>query len=52
MIELDALYPDHGTYASRVAQVTQGNVKAGFIVHEDAMVTIETAAQSAIAKRQ
>lgn len=49
---LDALYPNHGAYASRVAQVTQGNVEAGFIVREDAMVTIETAARSALGKRQ
>jgi len=32
--------------------VTQANVERGFIVREDAMVTIERAAQSAIGKRQ
>lgn len=48
---LGVLYPDHGTYVSEVVQVTQDNVKAGFIVREDAATTIVTAARSAIGRR-
>ncbi len=49
---LETLYPEHGSYVSRVAQATQGNVKAGFVVREDAMTTIRAASQSEIGKRQ
>ena len=49
---LDALYPDHGTYVSRVAQVTQGNIEAGFILREDGMTTIAAAAHSAIGNQR
>jgi len=48
---LDALYPNHGTYVRQVTHVTQGNVGAGFIVREDATVTIEAAAKSDIGGR-
>lgn len=49
---LAALYPDHGTYVSQVAQVTQGNTAARYIVREDAMATIEAAVRSGVGKRQ
>jgi hypothetical protein len=49
-LTLDLLYPDHGTYVSQVAQVTRQNVKEGFVVPEDATLTIEAAAQSDIGK--
>jgi alpha/beta hydrolase family protein/IPT/TIG domain-containing protein len=46
---LHALYPDHLTYVIRVVQATLDNLKAGFIVPEDAAATISDAAQSNIA---
>ena len=48
---LAALYRSHDTYVSRVTQVTQDNVRRGFIVREDAEATIREAARSAIGKR-
>jgi hypothetical protein len=48
---LAALYRNHRTYVSRVADVTQGNARQGFIVREDAEATIQAAAQSSIGKR-
>lgn len=48
---LEALYPDHGTYVSQVAQTARGNVQDGFLVREDAMATIQRAAHSAVGKQ-
>jgi len=45
---LDALYRNHGTYVSRVAQVTVDNLVSGFIVMEDAEETVRQAARSVI----
>ena len=49
---LAILYPTHGTYVSKVSQITEDNVLLGFIVPEDAMTTIDKAAQSAIGKKK
>ena len=46
---LRTLYPDHMTYVIRVIQATLDNLKAGFIVPEDAAAIIADAAQSSIA---
>lgn len=48
---LDGLYPEHGTYISQVARVTNQNKQIGFIVPEDAQATIRDAAQSSIGQR-
>ena len=48
---LDALYPEHGTYVSKVAQTTIENLRNGFIVVEDAIATIRDAAHSGIGKQ-
>jgi hypothetical protein len=50
-VTLDALYPDHGAYVSRVARVAEANVLQGFIVAEDAEAAVRAAAQSGIGKR-
>jgi len=47
---LDALYPEHGTYVSNVAQTTIENLRDGFIVVEDAIATTRDAAHSLIGK--
>ncbi len=47
---LDALYANHGTYVSRVAQAAQENVAQGFIVPEDAEAAIAAAADSVIGR--
>ena len=41
---LGQLYPDHQTYVIRVVQATLDNLRAGFIVPEDAAATISEAA--------
>lgn len=46
---LHALFPDHMTYVIRVLQATLDNMRAGFIVPEDAAATISEASQSNIA---
>ena len=48
---LDALYRNHGAYVSRVSNVTLENVLNGFVVQEDAEVTIQEAAHSEIGKQ-
>jgi len=48
--KLDALYPNHATYVSRVARVTSANAKLGFIVAEDAEATIRSAARSDVGR--
>jgi hypothetical protein len=47
---LDALYPQHGRYVSRVAQVARENVRDGFIVKEDATTFVQTASRLFIGK--
>jgi alpha/beta hydrolase family protein len=48
---LDALYPNHGTYVSQVTHTAHDNQRSGFIVLEDAIATIQEAAQSDIGKQ-
>src|SRR5436853_541311 len=38
---LDALYPNHGTYVSRVVHAANASVEAGFVLPEDAQATID-----------
>jgi hypothetical protein len=47
---LHTLYRNHGAYVSEVSNVTDGNVSNGFLVQEDADVTIQEAAHSEIGK--
>lgn len=47
---LDALYRNHGSYVSRVTQATVANVLHGFLVLEDAIVTVQESAQSGVGK--
>jgi hypothetical protein len=49
---LAALYRNHGQYVSPVAQVTDMNLEAGYILTPDAAETITQAAQSAIGKKK
>lgn len=50
-VTLDALYPNHGTYyVSKVTHTAHDNQRNGFIVLEDAIATIQEAAQSDIGK--
>lgn len=46
---LRTLYPGHMTYVTQVIEATLDNLKAGFIVPEDAAAIIADAAQSSIA---
>jgi hypothetical protein len=48
---LDALYRNHGTYVSQVAQTAEQNLQDGFLVREDAMATIQEASQSVVGKQ-
>ena len=48
---LNGLYPDQLTYVTQVIQVTLDNLKAGFLVPEDAVITITDAVYSGIGKR-
>ena len=47
---LKMLYPNHGVYVSKVNQSVNQNLKAGFIVQEDAKKIRVEAAQSNIGK--
>ncbi len=47
---LDALYRNHGSYVSRVTEATAANVLHGFLALEDAIVTLQHAAQSSVGK--
>jgi hypothetical protein len=47
---LDALYRNHGSYVSRVAQATVANLLHGFLVLEDAIMTLREAAHSGVGK--
>jgi hypothetical protein len=46
-----ALYGGHVGYVSRVAKVTEDNLRAGYLVVEDAEATVREAAQSNVGKR-
>jgi hypothetical protein len=45
---LAALYPTHAAYVAKVKEVTEKNLKAGYIVKADAEATIAQAEHSAI----
>jgi Alpha/beta hydrolase domain len=45
---LAAMYPTHAAYVAKVKQVTEKNLKAGYILKEDADATIAEAERSAI----
>ena len=45
---LDALYPSHGAYMSAIAHVASENVRAGFLLEEDAESTKADAASSLV----
>lgn len=45
---LDELYKNHGSYVSRVTQVTNQNVKAGYLLKEDGQTILQEAVHSAI----
>jgi hypothetical protein len=45
---LNALYPNRGQYISRVVKVTNDNVKSGYLLEEDAEVTIGTAKRTSV----
>ena len=45
---LAALYPTHAAYVAKVKEVTENNLKAGYIVKADAEATIAQAEHSAI----
>jgi hypothetical protein len=46
--QLDAQYPTHAGYVSRVRQVTADNVKRGYILPADAAETVREAERSHI----
>ncbi len=47
---LDELYKNHGSYVSKVTQVTQKNVEAGYLLKEDGQVIQQEAAHSNFGK--
>ena len=48
---LASLYPTHAGYVEKVKQVTERNLRAGYIVGADARATIEEAERSTIGQR-
>jgi hypothetical protein len=48
---LAGLYPTHAAYVSAVTDVTEKNLKAGYILEEDAEATIAAAEKSDVGKR-
>jgi hypothetical protein len=48
---LDALYPTHDAYVAKVKEVTEKNLKAGYLVKADADQTIADARGSRIGRR-
>jgi hypothetical protein len=48
---LASLYPTHAGYVAKVKEVTEKNLKAGYILKEDADATIAEAERSSIGKR-
>jgi hypothetical protein len=49
--KLASLYPTHSAYVAAVREVTEKNVKSGYILRPDADATIAAAEQSAIGQR-
>ncbi len=47
---LNALYKNHGNYVSQVTQVTQQNVKTGYLLKEDGQIIQQEAVHSDIGK--
>jgi alpha/beta hydrolase family protein len=47
---LDALYPNHGAYVSQVVRSTLDDLLRGFLVPEDAVLTVQEAAHSDVGK--
>ena len=47
-MKLAALYPAHTAYVAKVKEVTEKNLKAGYIVKADAEATIAEAQHSSI----
>jgi len=47
---VDALYPNHGSYVSRIAEVVEGNLGAGYITSGAAQVTRRDAARSSVGR--
>jgi hypothetical protein len=45
---LAAMYPTHAAYVAKVKEVTEKNLKAGYILKEDANATIAEAERSSI----
>lgn len=50
--QLAALYRNHGAYVSRVAQVNEANVAAGFILAADGAANVKEAAQSSVGRKR
>lgn len=50
--QLDSLYRNHGAYVSRVSQVNEANVAAGYIQEADAEANVREAAQSGVGKKR
>lgn len=48
---LATLYPNHKTYVSRVREITEANLKAGYLLKPDAEATIAAAEKSDIGSR-
>lgn len=48
---LASLYPSHDAYVAKVKDVTERNLKAGYVVKADADATIAEARRSNIGKR-
>ncbi len=49
-LRLAAMYPTHAAYVAKVKQITERNLKAGYILKEDADATISEAEHSSIGK--
>jgi len=49
---LDVLYPNHGSYVSKVERVTDKNVRDGYLLRADAETIKKEAARSDIGKRK
>jgi Alpha/beta hydrolase domain len=47
-VTLNALYPSHGQYESKVEHAARTSVQHGFVLPKDAQTTIEEAAQSVV----
>ena len=47
---LNLLYPTHAAYVTKVKDVTEKNLKAGYLVKADALATIADAERSPIGR--